>query len=177
MEKLLKHRIVKAKQKQHGWTLVELLVVVVIIGILAMVLLARVPYWLDKSKEAKTRDVLRDLRVQIKRYYAENRGYYPIALDRERRSAPDDPNIILPAFIPNYMAKMPKARIRSGTGHGDSSDVLVVDTGNDLFTSEDIKDLGGWIYSSTTGEIRVNCTHLDTAGKIHYSNYGYEEVE
>lgn len=178
--------IKRLSQKNQGFTLVELLVVVVIIGILALILLSKAPSMIDKTKEAKTKDALRDLKVQIKRYAAENSGVYPVALDNETgRRAQNDPSLVLSAFIPHYMNKMPKASLRGGARHTNETAVLIINTGDALMGTASITDAGGWIYSSSTGEIRINCTHEDVNSthekdvnkKVYYYNYGYEAIE
>ncbi len=169
----------KLSKKNQGWTLVELLVVVVIVGILALVIMSKMSMWIDKSKEAKTKDALRDLKVQVKRYYAENGGFYPEGLDEIKRKSPHDTNIDMPAFIPNFMSKMPKTCLRGDSHHKDTAQVLILNTTDvdRMMDSVDINDNSGWIYSSTTGEIRINCTHEDRNKETLYSNYGYEAME
>lgn len=167
----------KLSQKNKGWTLVELLVVVVIVGILALVIMSKMSMWVDKSKEAKTKDALRDLKVQVKRYYAENGGFYPERLDNIQRKTPDGDD--MPAFIPHFMNKMPKTSLRGDVYHRDITDVTIINTTDPdrMMDASDINDQSGWIYSSTTGEIRINCTHEDRDRKTRYSNYGYEAME
>jgi len=178
--------IKRLSKKNQGFTLVELLVVVVILGILALILLSKAPSMIDKTKEAKTKDALRDLKVQIKRYSAENGGIYPIALDDVTgRHHPNDPGLVLSAFIPHYMDKMPKASLRGGARHTNETLVGTISTGDRLMEPTDITDAGGWIYSPDAGEIRINCTHEDVESthekdvnkKVYYYNYGYEAIE
>jgi prepilin-type N-terminal cleavage/methylation domain-containing protein len=162
-------------KKGRGFTLVELLIVVVILAILFLIVAVRVPKVLTRAREAKTKDHLANMRVAINNYYSTNPGFFPRDLD-------DKPDIVggqqIPAFIPNYMPRIPRVRLRANLGHSSNSiNVRVVDTGTGLITKEMIeeKHIGGWIYSSTTGEIRINCTHIDSREKMYYSNYGHEE--
>ncbi|MEW6097507.1 MAG: type II secretion system protein [bacterium] len=158
---------------KKGFTLVELLIVVVILAILFLIAAVRVPQVLTRAREAKTKDHLANMRLAINNYYSTNPGFFPKDLDDQRDIIGDQS---LPAFIPDYMPQIPKVRLRSNLGHSSNSDaVKVIDTGTNLMQDTDITDEGGWIYSSTTGEIRINCNHIDSREKMYYSNYGYEE--
>jgi len=82
-------------RKLHGFTLVELLVVLAIISLLLTIALPRYFSSVDKSKEVALRENLQVLRSGIDKYYAD-RGEYPNALadlvDRNYfRSVPLDP--------------------------------------------------------------------------------------
>jgi len=169
------HKILNKK----GFTLVELLIVIVIMTILVLIAAVRVPQVLVRAREAKTKDYLTNLRVAINNYYTSNQGFFPRDLD-------DQPDIIggqpVPAFVPHYMPQIPKARLRANLGIGissNSNNVEVIDTGRNLMTAADIaaSNKGGWIYSSTTGEIRINCNKIDSREKMYYSNYGHEEKQ
>jgi len=163
------------KLNKKGFTLVELLIVVIILAILFLIAVARIPQMLTRSREAKTRDYLVNLRIAINNYYSTNQGFHPKNLDDKAYIVTEQS---IPPFVPHYMPHIPKARLR-GTVESptasNSDKVRVIDTQKNLMISDDITDEGGWIYSSTTGEIRVNCKQLDSREKIYYSNYGYED--
>ncbi|MEW6618361.1 MAG: prepilin-type N-terminal cleavage/methylation domain-containing protein [bacterium] len=169
----------KMLKNKKGFTLVELMIVVLILAILLLIIVARIPQVLTRSREAKTKDHLANLRVAINNYYSTNPGIFPKSLDNTPHNIGGQD---VPAFVPNYMLEIPKARLRSHPPSGanpNSNNVKVIDTQKELMTAQDIADsnIGGWIYSSTTGEIRVNCNDLDSREKIYYSNYGHEEKE
>lgn len=159
---------------KKGFTLVELLVVVVILAILFLIAVVRIPQTLTRAREAKTKDNLANLRVAINNYYSANPGFYPRDLDNKADILNDQ---LIPAFIPDYMPEIPKARLRTNLGSTNShtNNVTIIDTGTNMMVEDDITDIGGWIYSSTTGEIRINCKKKDSKEKMYYSSYGHEE--
>lgn len=66
-----------ANKKSNGFTIVELLIVIVVIGILAAVSLVAYGNIKDRSTYAKMRTELSSLNKAVQLYYAEN-GSYPI---------------------------------------------------------------------------------------------------
>lgn len=80
------------RSKQHGFSLIELLVVVTIIGILAGVAVVHVKYAQRKAREAALKDNLFKMRSAIDNFYADKMRY------------PND----LQELVPNYLRKVPK---------------------------------------------------------------------
>jgi len=85
----------RRRRNEQGFTLLELIIVVAIIGILATIAMPKLMHTPDKAKEAVLRTDLRTLRDVIDQYYAD-KGKYPESLDvlvedQYIRSVPIDP--------------------------------------------------------------------------------------
>jgi general secretion pathway protein G len=79
------------QKRQKGFTLIELIVVVTIIGILAGIAVVNVRNAQRKAQEAALRDDLHELRKAIDDFYADKQRY------------PTD----LQELVPNYLRKIP----------------------------------------------------------------------
>jgi len=85
----------RRQQQQSGFTLIELIVVVTIIGILAAVAVSNVKWAQQKARESALRHDLFEMRKSIDDYYADKQKYPQSiqALQQEHylRNVPKDP--------------------------------------------------------------------------------------
>ena len=83
------------RSNQHGFTLIELIVVVTIIGILAAVAVSNVKNAQNKAREAALRDDLFEMRKAIDNYYADKQKYpdslQTLVSEKYLRALPKDP--------------------------------------------------------------------------------------
>lgn len=140
------------KFPMRGFTLIELMIVVSIIGLLAAVVIPKAGSVIVKSREAVTKGNLAVLRSAVNIYYTGNEGTYPI----------DN----LTSLIPEYIREIPYTKLLPY--HSDSNSVK---TG----TTADIDDTGGWLYYDDSidtdwGTVIVNCTHNNSEGDIWFSH-------
>ncbi|HOY86378.1 MAG TPA: type IV pilin protein [Methylotenera sp.] len=63
------------RKAQQGFTLIELMIVVAIVGILASVAMPAYTDYVKRGKAAEATSTLANLRVQIEQYYQDNRTY------------------------------------------------------------------------------------------------------
>lgn len=133
---------------RRGFTLVELMLVVAIVGILASIAMPKFADLLRKSSEGAAKGNLGAVRSALTIYYADKEGQYPATLAALTLGG-------------KYLAAVP--RTKTPHYHADSvSEVL-------LSAAPAPTDAGGWYYhdapaGANYGSALVNCTHTDTRG-------------
>ena len=140
------------KNIRQGFTLIELMIVVAIIGILAAIAIPKFADLINKSKEGATKGALSSVRSAVQVYYGDNEGWFPADT--------------LASIIVNskYIASIPQAKV-PGTGHGDSAAV------DDVTNGGTVTDGPGWAYfndpthAASWGNFIVSCTHEDIKGR------------
>ena len=98
--------MISLKKRNRGFTIVELLIVIVVIGILALLVITTYSGIQQKARNAKRQTDVKSLQTQIEAYFSEN-GHYPNltdmndsswlatnmkSLDKGALSDPSDPN-------------------------------------------------------------------------------------
>jgi len=88
-------KIPRTRRKQKGFTLIELIVVVTIIGILAGVAISNVKWAQQRARESALRHDLFEMRKAIDDYYADKQKYpdslQTLKAERYLRGIPKDP--------------------------------------------------------------------------------------
>ena len=132
----------------RGFTLIELMIVVAIIGILAAIAIPKFADLIRKSNEGSTKGNLGAMKGALAVYYGEQEGQYPT----------DDLSSMTSGG--KYIANIPIANMPPYHAKG-----TTVNTG------AAVNDSGGWMYDnvnadSAFGAFWVNCTHTDTKGTL-----------
>ncbi|HNT96882.1 MAG TPA: prepilin-type N-terminal cleavage/methylation domain-containing protein [Elusimicrobiales bacterium] len=152
------------KNSKKGFTLIELMIVVAIIGILAAIAIPKFADLINKSKEGATKGALSSVRSAINVYYGDNEGWYPSGAVA---AASTDNNLVV-ALTPKYINEIPQAKL-PGTGHADNAQVA--------FTSTTVTDGAGWAYNGNSfdnvrwGQFVVSCTHMDLKQSTVWSSF------
>ena len=177
---MLRRHTARPTSRLGGFTLVELVIVVVILGILAAIAVPQVMGSRRNAGEAGLRATLSVIRAALERYAAQHGAKYPGAIADGLGNAPGSEaafkNQLLlysdgsgacskaqaAGFVygPYVRKEFPAAP--SGERVGKST-VKVVDTRDRLAVDGDANI--AWIYSYTTGEIICNDASVDGEGK------------
>ncbi|MBI5574004.1 MAG: type II secretion system protein [Elusimicrobia bacterium] len=157
---------------KKGFTLIELMIVVAIIGILAAIAIPKFADLIKKSKEGSTKGSLGALRSALTIYYGEQEGVYPVAstdgLANSEGTDGYEAAIITFSnsngpFLTKYLDKMPSVKLGI-TGLNDKTDTVY---GSSIQTSglNVPGNQGCWWYrGSAVGEMHVISSQYDTKG-------------
>jgi len=133
-------------KRSKGFTLIELMIVVAILGILAAIAIPRFAQMIEKAKEGATKGNLATIRSSCSIYYGDNEGIYPDAIDV--------------AAFGTYLSRVPPAK---ATPLGNTNAVTAV-------TAAPSAAGVGWAYCSSSGESWGNSTATDTKG-LSFTTY------
>ncbi len=136
---------------RKAFTLIELLIIVVIIGVLTAIAVPKFAGLIDKSREGATKGQLSTLRSALNIYYGDNMSYPADALDSLTENQ-------------KYLSAIPIVKL-PGTTHPENRHVT---DGGTLALA--LTDTGGWAYVNASedkdwGALRINCSHQDSKGQ------------
>jgi prepilin-type N-terminal cleavage/methylation domain-containing protein len=165
--------------KKKGFSLVELIIVVTILGILAAIVLPGFQNHVANAKESAVKSNLTTIRSEIELYELQHNGVPPGYVDGAEASAetlvlqltatststgavsasriPVDPYLFGP-----YLREIPE------NPYNGLSTITYVAAGTDFSAAADGTS-SGWLYKRETGEFRVNWAAADSSGTAFYS--------
>jgi len=167
-------------RRRGAFTLIEILIVVVILGILATIVVPQFSNASVNAKENTLKDELRYLRTQIVVYKAQHHDVPPGYPNGDRSQAATGPDFVAQMTKPTdensvtntlgnstfkygpYLSSMPSNPLNA------LSAILTV--GDAEAMPEPTNVDYGWIYKPLTGEIIANSTGSDASGSA-YKNY------
>jgi prepilin-type N-terminal cleavage/methylation domain-containing protein len=180
------------KKNSRGFTLVELMIVVAIIGILAAVAIPKFAQMLEKSREGATKGNLGAIRSAISNYYADQQGWYPITMDTVSYYITST-SVSLPAFCPTYLdSTLPGVKCtgkatfngtssNNGPGSAPASANIVTSGAWGIPAFLTTSGGYGWKYDSpnttntnnASGVVWVN-SEMKDMGNLSYTVYGFQ---
>jgi len=134
--------VLRFHRKSKGFTLIELMIVVAIIGILAAIAIPRFANLIDRAREARTQGNLGSLRSALAISYGSTGGTWSATLAALTAAVAPGP----------YIDVVPNVLLPAAMGHATTN----AETGT-------AGDNGQWFYDGA-GTCRVNCTHNDSQG-------------
>ena len=154
------------KNNKKGFTLIELMIVVAIIGILAAIAIPKFADLINKSKEGATKGALSSVRSALQVYYGDNEGMFP--------------KDTLAVLVSNakYITDIPVAKLPA-TGHVDGRVVVAVSSALADSTFDPVAsiDAGGWAYFNNSGvpanwgTFVASCSHNDLKGTTRWTMF------
>jgi len=149
-------------RKQKGFTLIELMIVVAIIGILAAVAIPKFAQMLEKAREGATKGNVGAVKSAISIYYGDNQGIFPTSLTD--------------LMFQKYLSAVPAVKVThpanlGGVTLSGSATTVLVDQAAAPAVMVGTTD--GWKYNTVDGNVYVNNTQTDSSG-TNYSMYGYQ---
>ncbi len=155
------------RKSRKGFTLIELMIVVAIIGILAAIAIPKFADLIRKSKEGATKGNIGSVRSALSIYYGENEGTYPVYLYNLVDTDSTAESTANGSTDKKYLDEIPYAKI-GGYQHSDRNTV-VADATDDEDLDIPADWTYGWVYGSRgtanaadDGKLCVACTHTDT---------------
>ncbi|MEK9149628.1 MAG: type II secretion system protein [Candidatus Desantisbacteria bacterium] len=157
---------------KKGFTLTELMIVVVIVGILLAILLPQTTKMIDKSREDATKANLNSMKTVIAAYYGDEEVWPSGDLDGDSDPAAKmDGSDLAKALVPSYIETVPYVILRKGVTTTEKKSKTIYT--NEQDNHADITDHGGWWYHVGSHTLRVNSLAQDTQG-VFYSTYCLE---
>ena len=164
--------------KKNGFTLVELIIVVTILGILAAIVLPTFQGNVATAKESASKSNLMAIRTQIELYKLQHNGVPPGYINgsgADISALPlqftgttridglplDNPIPSDPFLYGPYLKKIPK------NSFNNLSTIAYVAEATEFSAAADGTS-SGWLYKKETGEIAMNYTGTDSEGDNYY---------
>lgn len=147
--------------RAKGFTLIELMIVVAIIGILAAIAIPRFAQMLEKSREGATKGNLGSIKSAASIYYGDTEGKWPTTLASASMWA-----------FSRYLDNVSPVKVTGSFVAGSASpagNIVSMTT----MSSVPVGSYTGWMYDSNLGNVYVNSTVKDSKS-IPYSYYGFE---
>ncbi len=136
-------------RKSKGFTLIELMIVVAIIGILAAIAIPRFADLIQRAREASSQGNLGAVRSALAIAYGSSGGTWPATLA---------------ALVPTNLDAVPEINIGQAWAQNDTSGEIADGTPATVIAAGDVTEASAYVYNNTIGVVAVNTALVDTQG-------------
>jgi len=151
------------RMMKKGFSLVELIIVVAILGIMAAIVVPHFQLQSTQAKKAVSKDHLRILRSAIELYTVQHRGIPPGYENDNPVNTPSSAVFLTQLVVSgNYLKKMPENPFNN------MENIRMI--GNSESFPQNPIDGYGWVYQPATKTIRLSWSGTDSDG-IRYFDY------
>lgn len=163
-----------------GFTLVEILIVVIILGILGAMIIPQFSSATESARASMLMDDLRVMRSQMEVFKAQHQGVPPGFPNCDTAQAPTEATVVTYITQSSTAAGATAAVGTAGYPYGPymrefptnpfngKSSMLIIPASGPLPVAP--SDLYGWIYQPSTMTFKADCLGTDTNG-VSYFNY------
>ena len=149
----------KIRHNESGFTLVELLIVVIILGILAAVVIPQFNNAAAESKEAALSSNLATVRQSIELYKVQHNDAYPgTTMVVQLTGGTDVAGAVGTKYGPYIRNTFPANPINSKATVTTAAATPAAGT-----------DVSGWFYNTVTGEFRADSPGSGPSGKVYFT--------
>jgi general secretion pathway protein G len=142
------------RYSNKAFTLVEILIVVIILGILAAIVVPQFNTASYSARETTAMTDLRDLRSQLQLYFAQHNGTYPTDFSNQMAMCTDVLGNTNVGFTSTYRFGPYMVRVPQNPFTTVSTVTTVTGVATAYSPAADLNQ--GWWYNSTTAEIRCH---------------------
>lgn len=162
---------VRIMKKSKGFTLIELMIVVAIIGILSAIAIPKFADLIRKSNEGSTKGNLGALRSAVSIYYGEMEGWFPVPTAAGAQTVADSLGAILTMQNGKYLKELPACfcppyHDRASSVANVASTTAAAETGEWGYQADNTPASG----EKQWGDVWVHCDHTDSKAQT-WSGY------
>ena len=142
------------KRKKSGFTLVEILIVVIILGILAAIVIPQFSAASNDTRESSAMSDLKAVRTQLQLYKAQHNELYPDDFDNQMTLYSDVDGNTNASYTTTFRFGPYMMRVPPNPYTGVSTITVVTGVATAYSAAGDSQQ--GWWYNSSTGEFRCH---------------------
>lgn len=172
-----------SKSRQRGYSMIELMIVVMILAIIASILTPKFDVILQRAHQSKSKTNLGNIRSALSIYYTENNGKWPFANYPEGDAYYADGISLTSLLVPQYIPDLPTpetvdrmSSFNDLSGNFDSSaqELMLMNPPKDIYILHGSADYtpmlsSPYVYDNETGNIYIPNGNFDVNEQYFYT--------